>query len=307
MRSFLRKISYWLLASCIIMLTISLYMVWYRYNASIHPEIIKADPFFYAEELPLEGWLVWDEEMINSPSSGIISYTYPGQIVKVSRGAILGHVRNGERISAKIKAVKEGYFIPATDGTEGTWNYPFLWNSFGNISEPHLIWYRNEGQVRKDQTVGKIVYQPQRLKCVAFADLTPELEKDLKDGRIRIKHDPLDLPREIRVRVYKMLGTHKVQIYLDLPFFPLDIIGSRRVSYTLYTGEKAGVIIPESCLVMKNGIEGVYRVKGNYSEFKRVEGMPLDAQNYFVSRGLKPGNLVILKGSKAREGRIKLW
>lgn len=303
----MKRIWYWFFVSGMIFLTVVLYITWYRYYASIHPEIIKAEPFSYAEEIPIEGWLLWDEEMVNSSSEGTISYMYPGQIVRISSGAILGQIRRGSSIKEKIRAVKEGYFIPATDGQEGTWTYSYLWNSHGNISDTEIIWYQNESPVRKGQTVGKLVYQPQRLKCVAFADLTPELERDLKGGNVRIKQEPMDLPQEVSVRVFKLLGSHKVQIYMDLPFFPMGIIGSRRVSYTLFTGEKAGVTIPESCLVMRKGIKGVFQVKGNFSEFTSVEGVPLKDRNFFVSRGLKPGNLIILNGSKAREGRLKLW
>lgn len=298
---------YWISVFFLVTATVSLYIAWDRHYVYTHPGIIKAQPYFYAEELPVQIWLLWDEYLVNSSSEGTVHYRYPDRIMRVPKGAVLAEINQGGRVRERIRSAKEGYFIPATDGKEGVWTYPFLWNSQGNISDPHLTWYSDIGDVRKGQTLGKLVYQPQELKGVVFADLTPELEKDIKTGWVKIRHDPLSLPEEVRVRVFRPLGSHKVQMYLDLPFFPLDIIASRQVSYTLYTGEQSGVVIPESSLVLRKGIKGVFQVKGNFSEFTKVDGLPLGKGKFFVSSGLKPGNLVVQDGSRSREGRIKLW
>jgi len=307
MKWFLKRLGYWLCASFIIAVTVFIYISWYKYDTYTHPEIVKAEPYSYAQEFPVRGWLLWDEGLVVSPSDGTIDYVNPDRAVRVAAGSLLGRVKRGNSVVSGIRTAREGYFIPATDGAEGLWTYPFLWNGFGNISAPKIVWYRNNTHVTKGQVIGKMVYQPQSLKCVAFADLTRELEMELKEGWLKIKLEPLGLPIDIKVRVFRLQGSHNVQVYMDLPFFPLDIITSRRLSFTLYAGEKRGVVVPESCLIIKRGIKGVFRVDGNFCEFTQVEGLPLKDGKFFVSRGLKPGNLLVLYGDKAREGRIKLW
>lgn len=304
---FLKRLIYWACAFFIITFTVFIYISWYKYDTYTHPDIVKAEPYSYAQELPVKGWLLWDEGLVVSPADGTIDYIDSDRAIKVAKGAMVGKVKKGNSVIAGIRSKREGYFIPATDGMEGVWTYSYLWNSSANIPEPDAVWYKNGIHVVKGQIIGKIIYQPQRLKSVAFADLTPELETELKKGWLKIKRESLGLPVDVKVRVFRFLGVHKVQIYMDFPFFPLNIVGSRKLSYSLYTGEKAGVVIPESCLIMKNGINGVFRVEGNFCEFTQVEGLPLKNKMFFVSQGLKPGNLLALNGNKAREGRIKLW
>jgi hypothetical protein len=51
----------------------------------------------------------------------------------------------------------------------------------------------------------------------------------------------------------------------------------------------------------------VLQVEGNVASFKEVWGMPVEGGNFFIQKGLQPGNVVVLDADGAKEGKIRLW
>ncbi|WP_286934801.1 HlyD family efflux transporter periplasmic adaptor subunit, partial [Aminobacterium sp. UBA4834] len=90
-------------------------------------------------------------------------------------------------------------------------------------------------------------------------------------------------------------------------FFPINIVKKRSVSYLISTESYVGVAVPQSSIISREGKLGVFLVEGNYVRFKEVKGFPLSDHSFFISDGLQPGNIILLRADHAREGRIELW
>ena len=143
---------------------------------------------------------------------------------------------------------------------------------------------------------------PQELRAVGYADLTPALDKQLKRGLISLRRGPKDPLYQAEVRVVRKMG-HRVKLYLSLPFFPVNIVKKRSVSYLISTEEHVGVSIPQSAVISREGKLGVFIVEGNYARFKEV----IPDRSSFSLQVTSARNIVILKADHAREGRVELW
>jgi hypothetical protein len=48
-------------------------------------------------------------------------------------------------------------------------------------------------------------------------------------------------------------------------------------------------------------------LQGSITEFTEVEGFPAGEGNFFITKGVEPGNVVVLYANNAKEGVIRLW
>jgi hypothetical protein len=96
-------------------------------------------------------------------------------------------------------------------------------------------------------------------------------------------------------------------MYLNMPWFPPDLILSRNYRLIIGVGEMAGVAIPETAVTNRGGLRGTFVLKGSSSHFEAIKGRVIDGGKFLVTEGLKLGDAVIVDGDTAREGRVKLW
>jgi len=217
----------------------------------------------------------------------------------------------GEAVAAldgvAVRTDSAGYFMPALDGEEEKWVYSRLWpgiSKFPTFGPLKIL--DNGSRLRKGEAVGKLAPQPQDLRCVAYLDKTISLMQNVKNGFIDIRMKQDDKTQRATVRVYWDTG-QKIKVYLTLPFFPASAMLSRSFACSVLTGNRQGVSVPDSAVIQRGGKTGVLMVLGSVTEFTEVEGFPTEGNNFFITKGLMPGNLVVLHADRIKEGVVRLW
>ncbi len=118
-----------------------------------------------------------------------------------------------------------------------------------------------------------------------YADLTPSLERDIKAGFVRVKTKETEWPAKAEVRVARFFES-KVKLYLTLPFFPASVITSREMDLLLEAGERSGVSVPESAVLLREGRLGVcFWPTATWSISGPSGGFPLKAGVFSLQRG----------------------
>ena len=285
--------------------TIWVYQYWWEQNALESPDVVSAAPYTHIERIPVKGVLIWEETVLVSRWDGNLSYPETGTR-RVARGETVAVIGSSSgRMAVRSESV--GYFVPGLDGAEGEWRYASHWPGMAPLPpSPVLSVFSPGSYVRRGGAVGKLISQPQELRCVLYADVTPSLQKDIHTGFVRVKTEAHGWPGKAAVRASRFLGT-KVKLYLTLPFFPVENVASREISLFIETGEHAGVAVPESSVRYRDGKLGVFQVEGNIVKFKEIEGLPVEGHRFFVQKGLQSGNIVVLDAERAKEGKIRLW
>jgi len=301
------KIGRTVIAVLLVFMTIWGFMAWKDYYTSLFPDIIEARPYSYVIRHRMSGVLLWREELIRSPAAGNVIFQNPGIVTRVAKKEELARIESNGGRTFSVKSPAPGYFVPGTDGMEKNWTYSFLWSGANKMPEVDVItWTKNNSSVNGDTVIGKIIPFPQELRYVGYVDNREDLADSLKEGTIKIQRSIQDMPLEADVRAIKTYGP-KIKVYLTLPFFPLDIVYDRNRDYFVFAGVRSGVILPESCVILRDGRYGVFVIRGDHAIYTEVEGLPEKDDSFFVEKGLEPGSLVVLNGSEAREGRINLW
>ncbi len=285
--------------------TIWVYQYWWEQNALESPDVVSAVPYTYIERIPVKGVLIWEETVLVSRWDGNLSYPEPGTR-RVARGETVAVIGSSSGKMA-VRSESVGYFVPGLDGAEGEWRYSFHWPGMAPLpASPAFAEFLSGVFVRRGDPVGKLISQPQELRCVLYADVTPALQKDIQTGFVRVKTEAHGWPGRAAVRASRFLGT-KMKLYLTLPFFSLENVKSREIALFLETGEHVGVAVPESSVRYREGKLGVFQVEGNIVKFKEIEGLPVEGHRFFVQKGLQSGNIVVLNAERAKEGKIRLW
>jgi len=300
-----RRFLYFFLILVIAVGAVYIYFLWWERRESLNPDVVSAVPYTHTDRIPARALLLWREEIVVSRWSGPV--TFPSSVPRrVPKGETLAAVSASSGKMA-VKADKTGYFIPALDGMEGKWTYAAFWNGMAPLPPaPIPQFFGAETFVEKGRSVGKLVPQPQDLRCILYADVTPSLERDIKAGFVRVKTKETEWPAKAEVRVSRFLES-KVKLYLTLPFFPASAIASRELDLLLEAGERSGVSVPESAVLLREGRLGVLLVDGNVVSFKAVRGVPVEGGQFFITEGLKPGHIVVLHAQSGKEGKIRLW
>ncbi|MBQ3763513.1 MAG: hypothetical protein II869_00915, partial [Synergistaceae bacterium] len=245
-----QRLLYYSLLIFICLMGYRVYSSWLEDYKLSHPQIIEAVTTNYSEEQPLDGILLWDEQLIYATQDGILTYPSPRPRI-TAKGEILAAL-DGSAVIAPYPA----YFYPALDGQEGNWVYPKLWPDFAPLpefEEAHLI--ENGTHMRRGEPIGKLVPQPQILRCIAYLDTTPSLERALsnKDNPvIRIRTEYEGKERKADVVAVKSSG-QKLKVYLRLPFFPPSVLRSRKFTASVITDVQKGVMVPDTAVITKEG------------------------------------------------------
>jgi hypothetical protein len=297
----LKRLFYYAVTAAVAVAVAEVYFLWLEHYNTLHPELVQAAAMGYVEELPLEGALIWDEQLVIAPEDGVL--TYPSPLPRrVAKGEAVAAVDG-----APVRAKTPGYFFPALDGQETQWTYLKLWagtSQFPAAGEAKLI--ENGKSLRRGDAVGKFVPQPQDLRCIAYLDKTPSLVWDIRRGFIQIRTEPAGKSWRVAVRTSFIIG-QKIKLYLTLPFFPPSLLRSRFFSCSVLTGNRQGFSVPESSVVLRDGKLWVLLVQGSVAKFTEIEGFPADGENFFVTKGLVSGHVVVRYAERGREGAIRPW
>jgi hypothetical protein len=279
---------------------------YFAHYDSLHPEITWALPWVHVDSITAKGVFLWNEITLAAPRAGAVRYPSGAGPVRVPKGAIVARVGSGSSFS-DVKAPREGYFIAGLDGVEGGWRYAAIWPGENELPQVKPVSMKKDGEtVGKGAPVGKIIPQPQDLRFVGYADMTGNLEKNLASNEVMVKMDALDTPSKAHVRVYEKIG-HRAKMYLTAPWFPPDVLISRNYELIIEAGSMAGVTVPESSVVIRDGARGVFVLRGTESVFTKVEGRYIGGSKFLVTKGMRLGDAVIIDGHSAREGRVQLW
>jgi hypothetical protein len=305
-RSAAYKVFYGLAVAIIAFVWAYAFKSYFGHYESTHPDVAWAAPWVQVDDMRIDGVLLWNEDVLRAPSSGRVKYPMGRGPVRAPRGAVVASVSSGSSRFA-VKAPSEGYFVAGLDGLEGEWRYPKLWPGAGEIPEPPPIKMFEDGaEVKKGAPIGKLVGQPQGLRFIGYAVLTGEMRAILASNDLKVKMDALDTPSRAPVRVYEIMGV-AAKIYIDVPWFPMSVLKSRKYCLLAETGEASGVAVPESAIGEKGGRRGVFVLRGAETRFTAVEGRAIGEGRFLATKGLKLGDVVIVNADGASEGRIKLW
>lgn len=302
------RLAYYALLIFIFMMGYRIYKLWYEDYRLSHPQVIEAMTTNYSEEQPLDGILLWDEQLIYAHKDGILTYPSPRPRF-VSKGEILAAL-DGTAVYSPYPA----YFYPALDGQEGSWVYTRLWPDFAPFPEfGNASLIENGTPLHRGDAIGKLVPQPQTLRCIAYLDSSPSLERALRNKEnavIRIRTEIEGKDRKADVVAVKSSG-QKLKVYLRLPFFPPNILRSRKFTASVITDVQQGVMVPDSAVITLKGKNMVFIVHGNSTELHEVEGFPADERNFFIEKGVEPGNRLILNADKInfnfKDENIRIW
>ncbi|MBR0186084.1 MAG: hypothetical protein IJQ24_08655 [Synergistaceae bacterium] len=299
-----QRLLYYSIIMFICLMGYRVYRSWLEDYRLSHPQIIEAVTTNYSEEQPLDGILLWDEQLIYATQNGILTYPSPRPRI-VAKGEILAAL-DGSPVHAPYPA----YFYPGLDGQEGNWVYPKLWPDFAPFPEfddAHLI--ENGTMMRRDEPIGKLVPQPQVLRCIAYLDSTPSLENAIKDKNnpvIRIRTEYEGKERKAEVVAVKSSGL-KLKVYLRLPFFPPAVLRSRKFTASVITDVQKGILVPDTAVITKEGKNKVYILKGNSPVAQEVEGFPADEKNFFIEKGVRHGDKLILDAEMIKDEKERIW
>ena len=301
----LKRFFYFTLILAVAAGTVKIYFLWWERQMLLNPEVVSAVPYTNTERIPVRGILIWRETVVASKWNGKV--VYPSlEPRRVRKGETVAVVETS-RGKMALRAEGAGYFFPALDGAEGKWSYGDFWNDLSPLPRAPLLEFLPQGrEVTKGEALGKLIPQPQELRCILYADVAPSHERDIRRGFIRLKRKDLGWPQKVDVRVFLFHG-RTVKLYVTLPFFPVEVALSRQLDLLLESEEKTGLSVPESAVLHREGRQGVLLVEGNMVRFHEIKGMPVEEGRFFVTSGLTPGNLVVRSAQTAREGKIQLW
>ena len=296
---------YFFFAICIALGAVFVYKAWWDRYFRLRPEIAVAEPAVYSIDVPMDGFLLWDEEMILSPVGGTVSFPKGTGPIYCAKGDTVA-VISSSRGKRSIKMKYPGYFLAALDGFEGKWTYGDIWTGTSNLPNPDPLLFLAPGsKVNSGDPVGKIIPQPQELRCVAYLDKTA-YTADPDSTTVEIKKTASEISFRAGLRAVRDLGPI-IKIYLTLPFFSGEDLRSRRVSFLFHSGKTSGVTVPESAVTLRERKRVVFVVTGDRSRAVEVTGIPVSGKLFLVESGLAPGDLVIISGAGAEEGEIRIW
>ena len=163
--------------------------------------------------------------------------------------------------------------------------------------------------MRRGEPIGKLVPQPQTLRCIAYLDTTPSLERALRnknDPTVRIRTEDEGKERKADAVAVKSSG-QKLKVYLRLPFFPPGLLRSRRFTASVVTDVQKGIMLPDTAVITRDGKNKVFVLQGNSVISQDVEGFPADEENFFIEKGVRHGDKLILDAGAVKDGNERIW
>jgi len=300
------RILYYFLTACIFVAAVLVYKAWWDRYFRLRPELAVAEPAVLSLDVPMDGVLIWEENILVSPVDGTLHFPAGRGPFYCARGDVVAELvsASGKR---QVKAPAPGYFMAALDGSEGNWSYGLLWPGSSRLPVTGPLEFLEEGtNITSGRPLGKFIPQPQPLRCVSHVAKAAIGWDPSKRTHLEIRKTAADLSFRAEVRAVKDLGP-TLKIYITLPFFSAEDLRSRNVSLFLHAGEAKGVMIPESAVTVTDRKKVVFLVTGDRSVAVEVSGRPVSGKRFLVEKGLDPGDLVIANATRGFEGEIRIW
>lgn len=300
-RSF--RITYWLGVAAIIALWIWGFKSYFSRYEYLHPNITWAAPGIEVNVIKVNGLLLWNETVLKAPVPGAVSFPLGKGPVRVARGAVVARVGGRE-----IKANRQGYFVAGSDGQEGKWRYPILWQENADFFKKSvkLRFAADNTAALRGDIIGKLIEQPQSLRFLGYMTPAGDAEEQIKRKRFRVRMDLDDTVSMADIRVTQKAGS-LTKICVTMPWFQPDLVISRNYTLTIDAGLTKGALVPMSAIVKKDGTNGVYLVRGARVIFTPVEGIVTENNKFLTTKGISVGDAIVENAEEAREGRIQLW
>lgn len=297
------RISYWIGVLVIIIVWIWAFREYFARYEYLHPEITWAIPGIDNQLIKVKGILLWKENVITAPASGMVTYPLGKGPVRVARGAVIARVG-----SQAVKAYQQGYFVAGKDGQESQWRYSILWPADAKKwpAKTELRYFQDNNQMGRGQIIGKLIELPQELRFIGYMPKKGNIEKQVAGKKLQVRFDDEDTPSRAEIRVTQDLDD-RIKLYLTMSWFPPGLVTSRNYELIIDAGQTEGALVPRSAILDKNGIQGIYLVRGARVIFVPVEGRNMPNNKFLVTRGISIGDAIVETASSTREGRIQLW
>ena len=99
----------------------------------------------------------------------------------------------------------------------------------------------------------------------------------------------------------------KLKVYLRLPFFPPAVLRSRSFKASVVTDVQKGILVPDTAVITREGKNKVFLLQGNSPVLQDVEGFPSDEKNFFIEKGVRHGDKLILDANTIKDENGRIW
>lgn len=303
-----RSFTYWLAVIVIVMAWIFAFKCYFSNYENQHPNIAWAAPGKNKVTASAEGIYLWDETVLYAPSAGKVYYPKGAGPVRVSTGQVVAKIINAAGAEKTIRAHQQGYFIAGTDGKEGNWRYSLLWTDLTNTlpKTKEIVMHADEDFVNEHEAVGKLIPQPQTLRFIGLIDSSSVLAQQISDNKLYLLEDLEDTTSSAEVSISVEEGG-KTKFLLLLPWFKMSVISNRRGTILAETGRENGAVVPASAVVERDGVKGVYLIRGTRVIFHKVKGRQVSGNRYLVTEGINVGDAIVEDAKDTKEGSIQIW
>ena len=94
---------------------------------------------------------------------------------------------------------------------------------------------------------------------------------------------------------------------MKLPFFPPALLKSRRFTASVITDVQKGILVPDTAVITQEGKNKVFILQGNSPVRQEVEGFPADEKNFFIEKGVRHGDKLILNAEMIKDEHERIW
>lgn len=295
-------------ALMIFAIAVGFYRIWVRQTKhEALPPMFMPQPYYYEEEQPVHALLLWREKVVTSPVAGTVQLAAGQKAAAVAANDVVATVLSRGR-GTPVRVPSRGYFLPALDGAEDSWEYSKLWLGSGLLpTPPQSRWVQDLAPLDSSRAVGRLIELPQDPRAIFYLNLTDTLKNALERGTLTIRRSSRGPKWSAHVRVFVKYSEQRAKVCLEMPYFPIDMVSSREADFLVCSDEDSGLLVPDSAVTIKNGAYGVFELVGDRLIFRSVTGKPVGDGMFFVSSGLSPGNPVMVNADSAEEKRVRLW
>lgn len=261
------------------------------------------------EKVTLEGYLIRDEVVINSPVTGRIvskisegervAVTMPVMEVEVATGTAL---ENGEPyiISAPIS----GIVSYKTDGLEDIFQPNSLQSlDIDNIEQLQMETIDNTGNdvVKKGNRLCKIVNNLGKMQ-IFFQFPLDVFASPLQKGQELVLNFP-QVGKKVTGVIIDLKGiANTAQVLVELPDTMYQLLNQRKEQVELVTQRREGIYISKESIVNKDNETGVYGLKKGFVFWLPVKIISEDGEKIMVE-GIDPLTEIILNPQLVKEGQ----
>ena len=85
------------------------------------------------------------------------------------------------------------------------------------------------------------------------------------------------------------------------------MLRSRAFKASVVTDIQKGIMVPDTAVITREGKNKVFIVQGNSAVIREVEGFPADEKNFFIEKGVRQGDKVILEAEMIKDINGRFW